>query len=385
MHLPPFNPEDPALVRALKKLFIFYIAAAVLAVTIWFSYGAGNYGARDFTLFWSASKLSAQGQAELAYDSSQLSEASREAVPNSSVMYSWRYPPTALLLYMPLAWLPYNLSWVVFTLITTLFLLLVLRRIINTPLAFWTILASPALAFNSWNGQNGTLNAALLACALLTLVRRPQLSALSATLLACKPHLLPPLLLVELLKARKTLSLTLLAIFASAGLATLVFGPSLWNEWLGTMPTQYTVEQSDADTFTLLERMASVFAAMRLAGLSVTASLIIHAAVAILALGMLMYLWSREHISFDRKAAALPLAILLFPPYLFYYDYVLVLPALAYWMRHLQTYPAKHGELHLMALLWALPVWLGCTSLHAVPLPQIILLGALYYLMRRRD
>ncbi len=383
IRLPPFNPNDPKLLRALKQLCVFYLLVGLVGMGLWFQYGLGNFGSRDFLKFCSATRLAQEGQAALAYDSAQLTHASRLIDPDSYVAYHWPYPPTAFVLYAPLAWVPCNLAWLLYIVASTGFLLAVLRRILDTPLVRWVALASPAVAFNAWNGQNGALNAALMATALLCMNTRPLCSGLSFAALSCKPHLVPLLCIAQFFQSKKALLYSLLMAATLCGLTTLLFGISIWQIWRQSLPFA-DLTGGGADVMTILDRMGSLFASARLMGFGVSASWGLQLALTVSATVMVVRLWRRRDVAFDIKASALPIASLLVSPYVFYYDYVLILPALAFWMRHITTHGSRHGELHLMALVWALPVWLGVgTHLHMVPFPSLVLWGALYYLARR--
>src|SRR5262249_21573812 len=159
-----------------------------------------------------ASKLAGEGQAIQAYDFEHLLQAIRSAVPRSDVHYHWQYPPPGFFLYWPLAWFAYPVAWCLYVITTTAMVVSVIRRIDGTRLTFWATLASPGLAFNSWGGQNGALNAAFMGIALLSMDRRPLVCAFSTALLACKPHLVPLMLLVQLMNVRQTFLFTLIAL-----------------------------------------------------------------------------------------------------------------------------------------------------------------------------
>jgi len=383
IHWPVFSPNDPKALKYLKLFFALHLAVMIMMVMTWVMGGVGLFGNRDFIGFWAASRLLHDRHPEWAYDY-HLNALAHATFPGSLTPFGWIHPPTTFLLYWPLGVMPCNLAWGLFVVATTGFLLLVIRRIIDTKLAFWATLASPALAFNAWNGQSGALNAAFLGLALLTMEKRPLTAGLNGALLACKPHLSAVLFLVELLHCRKALAFTLLIILALAGLATCYMGLPIWQVWWHSMPLN-DFATSNAGRLQIYDRLASIFAVARYDGLGVTQSWIPHAIAALSAVAIVVALWRKPNVAFDIKAAAVPLATLLLSPYLFYYDYVLVLPGLAFWMRHICRNGSKAGEMHLMMGVWLSSMWVYFSGsfLHRIPLPQMLLLAALFFLLRR--
>ena len=383
--LPTISPQSPAFFKYLKLFFAINLVMTAIAFLVWISDGTGLFANRDFLGFWSASHLLHLGHAELAYDTPQLLETARMVEPKSTATWGWIHPPTTLLLYWPIGLFPCALAWILFVLATTTFLILALRKIVAPPLALWVTLASPAVAFNAWNGQTAALNAALMTLALITLEKRPALSGFAGAVLACcKPHLAALLFLVEFFHRRKPLFWAIGIIAAIVLLTTLILGFSIWQVWLHSLP----INDFSADNGGVLrayDRMASIFSIGRYIGLTVIVSWVPHAIVALAAMGIVLALWHKSNVSYDIRAASVPLATLLISPYLFYYDYVLVLPSLAFWMRHIATHGSKPWEFNLMALVWAASIWLYCVGgfIHMIPLPQMVILAALVFLLRR--
>ena len=77
------------------------------------------------------------------------------------------YPPTFLLLILPLALMPYQLSLAVWQGLTLGGYLLLMRRIAPHPLTPWLFLGFPAIFLNISYGQNGLLSTVLLGGGLL--------------------------------------------------------------------------------------------------------------------------------------------------------------------------------------------------------------------------
>ena len=151
---------------------------------LWVSSGAmyrsdrvGEPVGADFTLFWAASYLSLQGNPAEVYDFSHL-QAIEQQLFGPEVGLPWPYPPTFLLMVLPLSLLPYLASLAIWLAATLAVFLIVLWRIGPHPLIFLLTLAFPGTLINFICGQNGFLSAALLGGGLLLLDRFPLVAGL---------------------------------------------------------------------------------------------------------------------------------------------------------------------------------------------------------------
>jgi hypothetical protein len=162
---------------------------------LWVSPGAmyrsdrvGEPVGADFTLFWAASYLSLQGNPAEVYDFSHL-RATEQQLFGPAVTLPWPYPPTFLLMVLPLSLLPYPTALAIWLAATLAVFLVVLWRIGPHPLILLLTLAFPGTFINFICGQNGFLSAALLGGGLLLLDRFPLAAGLVLGLLCFKPHL----------------------------------------------------------------------------------------------------------------------------------------------------------------------------------------------------
>ena len=101
----------------------------------------------------------------------------------------WYYPPTFLLIVLPLALVPYLWALAGWTLATLAAYLSVLRKIAPSEETVWLTLAFPGAWINLINGQNGFLTAALLGGGLVYPEQQPVLAGFLFGLLVIKPHL----------------------------------------------------------------------------------------------------------------------------------------------------------------------------------------------------
>ena len=142
----------------------------------------------DFVGFYAASRLALDGRPELVYDVG-AHWAAQKALFGSKLGYTaFFYPPTALLISLPLALAPYFWSLAAWLMATGYAFYRVLRLYLPSlePMAF---LAFPAVFVNAAHGQNGFLSAALIGGGLLAMNRRPALAGVLFGAMAFKPHL----------------------------------------------------------------------------------------------------------------------------------------------------------------------------------------------------
>jgi len=98
---PPFNQER---LRGYSRVVVAVYALVALGL---FSGAFGKPLDNDFITYWSACYLPLEGHPMAAFDLAQNDAAQRLAVPVSSKIYPWHYPPTYQLLVLLLALLPY--------------------------------------------------------------------------------------------------------------------------------------------------------------------------------------------------------------------------------------------------------------------------------------
>ena len=189
----------------------------------------------DFVRFWAASTLTLAGNPAGAY-SLPLIKAVVQAVSGWDPPSVAPYPPTFLLLILPLALMPYQLSLAVWQGLTLGGYLLLMRRIAPHPLTPWLFLGFPAIFLNISYGQNGLLSTVLLGGGLLLAEYHPLAGGGLLGLLTYKPQLawLIPLALAAGRRGR-TLG-GMLSAAAGLALATLwAFGPDTWIAFLKSL------------------------------------------------------------------------------------------------------------------------------------------------------
>jgi alpha-1,2-mannosyltransferase len=302
----------------------------------------------DFVHYYAAAHLARAGQATKVYDSASL-QAEIQRRTGSKIVYRWPYPPSYILLLLPLAWLPYFPALLVWLGLTLLGYLLVLHRLAPHPLTVWLALAFPGIYLNFHFGQNGCLSGLLVGGGLALLDRRPGLAGLVLGLMSYKPHLavLIPVALAAGGHGR-ALAGAVLSAAALAAASLMVLGPRPWLAFLQSLPG--TVQVLDRLP---LEKMISLYAKIRLWGGSPFLGGLLQAALMVLVAGAVVWVWRRRTPAPERHAA-LVLGLLLFPPHAFCYDLALLALPLA-WLGREFRQKARPYEAVLACIAFLMP------------------------------
>lgn len=375
-------------VYAITIVVIYVITSAVLFLGGPLS-GRGLYDLQghplgaDFLGFWTAASLAKAGHPTWAYNLTQMHSLEKSIISPSVLPIPWLYPPTFLLILLPIAFIPYPIAIIAWIFLTLLAYLWVVEKIAPHPLTLWLILAFPGTFQNFIHFQNGFFTAALLGGGLLLMGRAPFTAGLLLGLLSYKPHLvvLIPLALIAGRRWR-----TLAGAGGAAGLLALatlpVMGWETWKAFLANLPlAQWMIQHGVAP----LHKMPTVFTGALLAGTGYPIAYILQGIVTLGAAIAVIWVWSRNAI-FPLKASALVLAILLATPYGFEYDLVIMALPLAWlgweglrtgWLR---------GEQTLMLCGWLIPMVAPVVAAKTgAQIAPLVLGGLLFAVMRRMN
>jgi len=340
----------------------------------------------DFLAFWSASHVALHQAPADAYSAAAIVAAHQLAYPALSGYFPWIYPPTFLLVVLPLALLPHLVAYAAFVAATFAAYVAALRRIAPTAAAAMLIAAAPATFANATHGQNGFLTAALLGAAALLLDRRPALAGVAIGLLAYKPHwalLLPVALAASgrwrtFAAAAATAAGFLLASAAVLGLGTF---DGFWR----ILPLMRRVTE---DGLIPWSYMPTVFSAVRLGGGGVAAAYAAQAAAAAAAVAAVAWLWRRPAPSGLQWAGTIA-ATVLATPYLFDYDLAAMGIALALVIREGWRTGFLDGERAVLLLVWLVPLvgtlLAETTAVQAGPAAMAAFLALVVRRVRRGD
>ena len=283
--------------------------------------------------------------AQAAYDG-KLSEKQARAIG----FHPWMYPPTFILLAIPLAYLPYLIAWLAWLAVTAIPYLLAMRTILKDQ-SFWLIaLAAPPVFYNIMYGQTGFLTAGLIGLGLVWLHPRPVLAGICIGLASVKPHfgLLIPIALIcgAHWKAFWTATMTVIA----GAIATVwLFGADSWFGFIGTLLSNMRGFEQGAYNWSA---MPSVLGALHQAGLDLDwawRGQMLAAAVALAAVGWGWWSQPGRTPSPGLDAALLCAATLLAVPMVYLYDLMLLVPAIAWLWADMRDRGYRTWELLLLA------------------------------------
>ncbi len=283
----------------------------------------------DFQCFWAASSLALADRPAEVYDLEAFRAAQRALHGKAdSPAGIFSYPPHSLLLFLPLALLPYTASAVAWLAATASAYALALRTLLPGWAAVLPFFAFPAAFLNAWYVQNGFLSAALLGAAAHLMSKRPALAGVCLGCLAYKPQLglVVPLALAAAGRWR-AFAAAAATVLGLAAVASAALGAEVWPAFLAS------IEESgrwlEATPRRVGFDMASVFAAVRTVTGSVGWAYAAQGAVAAGACALMVAALRRRpggRAEGALTAAAIPLAT----PYLFHYDQVILAVPLAW-------------------------------------------------------
>jgi alpha-1,2-mannosyltransferase len=341
------------------SLLIFVIGAAACLINLF------NPRALDFLSFWAAGRLALDGHAALAYDAEVHRSVERLAVQVTGLL-PFPYPPAFLLVVTPFALVPYEVGFILWVVLTSLFFVWAGSRLTE-----WRYpLSNPLLIPNLLIGQNGLLLAGIVALGMAMLSSSPFIAGLILGMLVIKPQL-ALLLPVAMLAGREwraifggALSSTFLTIVAAV-----LFGFDAYRAFFELLPT-YVRFMSEAKW--PWAELASVFAFARYFGLTSELALGVHFAVAAVAATLTARAWWLKS---DERVPILAAGTLLVSPYILTYDALLLFIPIA-WLIERQRQPAMVALIWLMSL-WPVAGYFGPPGPNTVPIAALLCLWAL--------
>jgi hypothetical protein len=329
----------------------------------------------DYSSFWAASRLILLGRPADVYVPALHHLAELPVLRNSySAFY---YPPTYLVLCLPLALISFFPSLLVFLGATGAAFAVVVWRILRTPWSFVAALAFPAVYIDMMPGQNAFLTAAILGCGLGLLDRRPKTAGAILGMMVLKPHLALAVP-VALLVSRRWQALACAA--ASAiGLVALSYALFGWETWAAFLANAHEARETLEQGTVGFDKMQSAFALARLLGASVATAYALHSVMALAAIAALIWA-ERQQTGTAAEKTLIVIACLLITPFSLFYDTVILALPLA-WMLcewRLHGFP-PWSKFLLCTVLLAPAVHLFCGP-GPFALPILVIFGA--YILR---
>ena len=281
----------------------------------------------DFLSFYAASDLALRGLPVEVYDLA-AHRAVQEHVAGSDIGYAaFFYPPTFLLVVLPLAALPYFWALAAWLGVTGFAYWRALRTLMPQAWSAPAILAFPAVFQTVGHGQNAFLSAALFGFMAVTLDRRPIVAGICIGSLCYKPHLalLAPFALAAAGRWRAFAAATVtVIIFVFVSMA--VFGADTWWTFITQVPFSRTVLELGGVGH---EKMQSLFAAACLLGGSVALGYAVQGLAAVAAAVAVVVL-ARRGADGVALGAVLAAGSMLATPFLLDYDLLVLAIPLAY-------------------------------------------------------
>lgn len=211
---------------AVRIAVVTITAVAVLTTLLWVVYffvGPGPFRP-DYSVFWTA----AQVEPAKLYDAEHLTQLQSWLVSPEKGLRPWAYPPSALLVFLPLSLMPFWPSFLVWTFGSLALYLWAARKYVDR---LWLLAVSPPVFVALVSGQTSILiaAAAMFALKMDGEFRRGVVLGLAA---AIKPQ--------ALVAAPFLLNRREMAGFVTGGaclvLASLAFGIGPWIEWIKALP-----------------------------------------------------------------------------------------------------------------------------------------------------
>lgn len=372
-------------VRVYPRLFLPLIALMLLPFLHW---GGGKGGTvrpfgLDFPKCWAASSVALGGHPADVYDNAKMWRAEKAAFGGEDPGFEkFDYPPTFLLMVLPLSLIPYNWSLLIWTVLGLSLYLSVLYKTAGDRDALWAGLIFPGALLTLIAGQNGFITTALLGGGLLLLDSRPWAAGACFGLLCYKPQfgiLLPLVLIAE--RRGRAFAGAAAAVAACVAVSVAFFGVTTWREFVANVPdtTHHILEHGEIG----FSKIQSVFSGVRMWGSSVAVSYAIQLMVSVVSGAAVVWIWSKP-VRFPLKASALVVGTLLAIPYLVDYDLVLLSIPLAWLAVDAVNGSFLPWEKSLLALAWGFPVFARLIATKAsLPLAPVVLVAVMIAIGRR--
>ncbi|QUD88488.1 glycosyltransferase family 87 protein [Phenylobacterium montanum] len=343
--------------------------------------GKGEQVGRDFVNYWAGARLAIQGRAGQAYDLHRFLAYERSlTAPNAEAKW-YGYPPVAMVLAAPFAFLPFLPALLAWTLSGWAVLARMQAPRMGWLLAGCALIATPAFYIDALSGQNGAFSAALLVGGLMLLDERPLLAGALFGLLCYKPHLgiMIPVALVAAGRWRAIFGGALAGV-ALVAVSVAMVGVQPWTAFLHNAPFHRQILETQIGNW---PRMPSVYVALRFLGAASPLAYAAQAASALAAAAAVFVAW-RGRASAPLKGAVLLVATFLTTPYAWDYDMVALLFAAVWVWREAEAGGWRPWERIGLAVMLASPWVLPATArrLH-LQLGPVILWWVLALLLAR--
>lgn len=347
----------------LAFLAVLAIAASQYAVFVMALAGASadfTFGG-DFVAFWVAAKASLNGAMADLYQAELFKDAIQAQTPHDDLEgLTWQYPPHAGLFFAPIGALPFHLAYAVWCSIGLVFYIAAAQAVGLKDRLQIVLLASIPVLLALKTGQVALLMGGLLLLAVFHARSRPILAGIAAGLLTMKPQLgfLLPVLFIagghwRAFYAASATSIAL--VLVSIGL----FGVDVWSAFFESV---LVVSGSVATGEMPIFKMVNIYAAAQMLGVPDAIAFSFALGGVLLAIGATAWVVRRTD-NPEWHYAAIAGLTLIAAPYSYYYEFILIVPALLFVLKRGHAF----GWLRLERESVALAVLIGL----AIPGPAI--------------
>ena len=309
----------------------------------------------DFSNVWTAGMMALDGRAADVWSWNEHFRVQTQFHRHENLaLFGWHYPPPFLLVAAALATMPYLPALVVWQVVTLTPLLAMLQRIVRRRDTWLFVLAAPATLVCVTHGHNGFLTALLLGGGLLLLDKRPLIAGLLFGCLIYKPQfglILPPLLLAG--RHWRAIGGACASAAGLIGLTLIIWGMPVWQAFADSLPLTRSViiEQG----ITGWHKIMSPFAAVRMWGGSVSSAYAVQLLATTACIAAVWWIaWTGKRLYL--RNAMVCAAVLMSTPYVLDYDYVVLLPAIAFLFVDGQRHGFLRWDATLLVFVWLAPL-----------------------------
>lgn len=323
----------------------------------------------DFSNLWAGGRMALLGHVDWLFDVETYRAQLRLLFTPVLQDQEWSYPPSLLLIGVPLSTLPVFAAYLVWTLGTIAAFFFAIRPLRLPWQVELAIVVSPAVMINALIGQNGALTAALLIAGLWNAPKRPLLAGVFFGLLTMKPHLglLIPAALLASGNWRAILSSaisTVLLVLATG----MIFGMDVWEGFRSvTTPLMAAIMEAPYPQPYHANAM-TIFVMARFLSLPLPVAYGIQAVFTLAALIATWWLWrAKTVIDPVRRLSVTVLLVLIATPYGYSYDAVPMALAAAWGFLQERRIP-----LFVHGLVWIFPLFVHVLNLQGLGIAILV-------------
>ena len=314
--------------------------------------GTGQLFGHDFALFWAAGELGHREGMSALWDIDRFNAALKVHFPAATFSPDTRfhYPPTILFPLAPLSALPLTLAFPIMIGTSIILLAIAMLRIIPDMRTILLMLGAPLVINALIYGQWSFLFAALMVFALIPVARGETAHPLATALFIMKPTLglALPLAFLFVPGGWRKITIVLALIVALIVSNVLIFGVETWLSYLGALPESKKTLLEGLDT--LAAHSATLGTVLQFNGVSPALARSCQWLFTIVILGVLAAIM-RSGARGNLKAASLAAGTVLGAPYMMAYDFCLLLPAAAFFIRDGMMHGFRTGDRTIIAVV----------------------------------